>query len=107
MGQVSLPHPLTPGSNSVTLKDCVSPVPSFQVKPSFHIPQGSLFWLSVQSMLGGGGEEGVRLVFSTRLNGQWVSLVVQMEEEGSVIATCPVFVFFLDVSPKGGNEMRV
>lgn len=45
----------------------------------------------------------MRLEFLSRLSGRWASLV-QMEEEGYVIATYHVFVFFLDFSPKDGNE---
>lgn len=42
----------------------------------------------------------------SRLSGRCASLVVQMEEAGYVIATYHVFVFFLDFSPKDGNEMQ-
>lgn len=49
----------------------------------------------------------MRLEFLSRLSGERASLVVQMEEEGYVIATYHVFVFFLDFSPKAGNEMSL
>lgn len=45
-------------------------------------------------------------MFSSRLSGRWASLVVQAEEEGYAIAIYHVFVFFLDFSPKDGNEMK-